>query len=402
MPLRHLPRALAGLLAIPLLLAGCDDPAPTPPPPAPPTPRAEAPRPPAPAPAQPVAPDGPVVRMAPDFERLAAQVMPAVVSIAITRDARPALPPELRGTPYERFFRDRFRGRMQPEVQGAGSGFIIHPDGLVVTNNHVVGQANRVVVSLLDGTELPARILGTDELTDLAVLRIEAGRPLPYVAFGASSALNIGQWVMAAGNPFGLGGSVTKGIVSALGRNIGVSIFDDFIQTDAPINPGNSGGPLFALSGEVIGINTAIYSPTGAYAGIGFAVPSDLAAPIVEQLAAGRQVRRGWLGVSLGGVAAQQEGRRGVLSGLLGGEGMEPEQGVVVAGVVPRGPADRAGIREGDVIVAVDGERVQGTRELVRRVAGKAPGERASITILRDGRRQDVTVQIGERPANGG
>lgn len=292
--MNHLSAALAAILLLPL--AACDDPPPAPPPPQ----RPAAVQPPAAAPL--------ALRGAPDFEQLALQVMPAVVSIAVTQEAAAELPPQLRGTPFERHFRDRFRGRERQAVTGAGSGFIIDPSGLVVTANHVVGDASRVVVSLLDGTELPARILGTDELTDLAVLRIEAERPLPHVALGQSGTMRIGQWVLAAGNPFGLGGSVTSGIVSALGRNIGLGPFDDFIQTDAPINPGNSGGPLFNLAGEVIGINTAIYSPSGASAGIGFATPSDLAGPIIARLRAGEQVRRGWLGISVADGVVQERG----------------------------------------------------------------------------------------------
>jgi serine protease Do len=320
----------------------------------------------------------------PDFADLAERVLPAVVNIAVvSRETQP--PPELRGSPLERYFRDRPRN--QP-IAGAGSGFIIDPGGLIVTNNHVVGNATSVRVSLQDGTEYQARVVGSDELTDLALIRIQPTRSLPAVPFGNSSAVRIGQWVLAAGNPFGLGGSVTSGIVSARGRDIGTGPFDDFIQTDAPINPGNSGGPLFNMAGEVIGITTAIYSPSGASAGIGFAVPSDLARRIVEQLRAGGRVERGWLGVSVRD-ANQEETRR---SG----------RGAVVEGVERNSPAARAGIRAGDVVVAINGERLEGSRSLVRTVAAMPPGQTVRLQLLREGRQTDIAVQIGRRPQGQG
>ena len=257
-----------------------------------------------------------------DFADLAEQVLPAVVNIAVTSE-QSQVPQEFRGTPLERPFRERGRGR---QVQGAGSGFIIDPAGYVVTNNHVVGNSNRVVVALQDGTELPARVVGTDELTDLALLRVVArgGSTLRAVPWGSSGGVRVGQWVLAAGNPFGLGGTVTSGIISARGREIGAGPFDDFLQTDAAINPGNSGGPLFNIAGEVVGINTAIYSPSGASAGIGFATPSDLARTVIDQLRRDGRVERGWLGVAVqdaGGPAAEggapvpatARNRRGVL-----------------------------------------------------------------------------------------
>jgi serine protease Do len=375
------PARFAGALVLAAaILAGCDDPAPAPPPPPPASGASATP------PAAPVqdASGARGMRLMPDFEELAAQVMPAVVSIAVTQEAAADLPPEIRGTPLERHFRDRYRGRDQPQVQGAGSGFIIDPSGIIVTNNHVAGSATRVVVSLLDGTELPARLLGTDELTDIAVLQVQAGRPLPHVALGDSDALRIGQWVLAAGNPFGLGGSVTSGIVSALGRNIGAGPLDDFIQTDAAINPGNSGGPLFNLAGEVAGISTAIYSPSGGSAGIGFATPATLVRPVIAKLVAGEPVRRGWLGVAM----ADQPGARPPGA----------PHGALLAHVLPNGPAARAGLRDGDVITALDGEPVPGTREIVRRVAAMTPGQRARLTVLRDGRERQVEVEVAARP----
>ena len=320
----------------------------------------------------------------PDFADLAERVLPAVVNISVTGETR-GVPPEMRGTPFERYFRGQ-RGRPQ-QTQGAGSGFLIDPAGLLVTASHVVGNATRVVVSLQDGQEYPARVVGIDELTDLALLRVEARAPLPSVTWGNSSEMRVGNWVLAAGNPFGLGGTITTGIVSARGRDIGSGPFDDFLQTDAPINPGNSGGPLFNMAGEVVGINTAIYSPSGASAGIGFAVPSDLAKPVIDQLRAGGRVERGWLGVQVQDLPGEDgSGRRG--SG----------RGVVIAAVERGSPAARSGIRQGDQVVAINGERVETSRALVRNIAAVPPGQTVRMSILRDGRQTEVTVQVGRRP----
>jgi serine protease Do len=321
--------------------------------------------------------------LVPDFADLAERVLPAVVNIAVTSEQRAVeVPPELRGTPFERYFRDRQRGRRQ-EVQGAGSGFVIDPAGYVVTNNHVVGNASKVVVALQDGSELTARVVGTDELTDLALLKVEPRAPLVAVPWGSSSAARVGSWVLAAGNPFGLGGTVTAGIISARGREIGAGPFDDFIQTDAAINPGNSGGPLFNAAGEVIGINTAIYSPSGASAGIGFATPSDLARPVIEQLRRDGRVERGWLGVSVQDLVPENgQGRRGVL----------------IAGVERNSPAGRAGLRQGDVVVAINGDRIETSRALVRTVAAVPPGQTLRLTVIRDGREREMPVQVGRRP----
>ena len=321
----------------------------------------------------------PRMTVLPDFADLAQTVLPAVVNIAVTGEQTSQVPPELRGTPFERYFRER-RGRQQ--IQGAGSGFIIDPSGYVVTNNHVVGSAARVIVSLQDGSEHPARVVGTDDLTDLALLRIETRTPLTAVPWG-SSPVRVGQWVMAAGNPFGLGGTVTTGIVSARGREIGAGPFDDFIQTDAAINPGNSGGPLFNTSGEVVGINTAIYSPSGASAGIGFATPSDLARGVIEQLRRDGRVERGWLGVAVQDV---------------GSEAPRGRRGVQIQGVERNSPAARAGLRPGDLVVSLNGERVETSRALIRTVAGVSPGQSIRLSLLREGRSQDINVQVGRRP----
>jgi serine protease Do len=333
-------------------------------------------------------------QLVPDFADLAERVLPAVVNISVTGERSAQIPPELRGTPYERFFRDQLRGGRQI-IRGAGSGFIIDSSGFVVTNNHVVGNATRVTVSLQDGTEFPARVVGSDDLTDLALLRIGAQRQLPALTWGSSGALRVGQWVLAAGNPFGLGGSVTSGIVSARGREIGAGPFDDFIQTDAAINPGNSGGPVFNMAGEVVGISTAIFSPSGANAGIGFATPSDLARGVIEQIQRGGRVERGWLGVSVQDLGADEAGTAPVPA-PRGGR----RRGVLVAGVERNSPAARAGMRQGDVVVAINGERVETSRALVRNVAAVEPGQTVRLTVLRNGQEHEVRVQVGRRPPN--
>ena len=329
---------------------------------------------------------GPAIaqRGLPDFADLAQSVIPAVVSIQVT--TRDGVPPEWRNQPRERNQRESPR-RRGPIIQGAGSGFIIEPSGIIVTNAHVLGEAANVLVGLFDGSEYPATIMGIDELTDIALLKIEPQRPLSAVSLGHSRLMRVGQWVLAAGNPFGLGGSVTAGIISAIGRDIRLGPFDDFIQTDAPINPGNSGGPLFNMAGEVIGITTLIFSPSGASAGIGFAVPSDLARPVIEQLLRGGRVERGWLGVSVGDVEAVP--------------GRAPRGGAQVLGVERGSPAARSGLRQGDVITSVDGARIANNRDLVRGISAIPPGQNVKLSLLREGRVMEITVQVGRRPGPG-
>ena len=321
------------------------------------------------------APGNAVARSAPEsFSPLVKRVLPAVVNIAVTEtvsggDVLGELPPELRDTPLGREFRRRF-GNRREETMGAGSGFIIDASGLIVTNNHVVGHADKIVVSLTDGTRLPARLIGTDELTDVALIN---------VAWGDSRQMEVGDWIIAAGNPFGLGGSVTAGIISARGRDLGAGPFDNFLQIDAPINPGNSGGPIFNMDGQVIAISTAIVSPSGGSVGIGFATPSELISPIVEQLRGGGHIERGWLGVSV----------------------EDTKNGVSVAGVDRTSPAGRAGIRQGDTILAVNGEHIETSRGLIRTIAAVVPGRDVSLSIRRQGRELDISVTIGRRPAEG-
>jgi len=318
------------------------------------------------------------------FAPLVKKVLPAVVNIAVTQEVSTSdllqLPPELRGTPFERQFRELLRHRHE-RVIGAGSGFVIDPSGIIVTANHVIGSAQQITVSFIDGTQLPARVVGTDELTDIAVIKVEPAHPLPAVKWGDSRQVEVGDWVLAAGNPFGLGGTVTSGIISARGRDIGAGPFDDFLQLDAPINPGNSGGPSFDMDGNVVGVNTAIVSPSGGSVGIGFAIPSEIARPIVEELLRNGSIARGWLGVS---VADRPEGSN--------------ERGVPIAGVERNSPAARAGIHPGDIVIAVNNERIDSARELIRNIAAVHPGTVVHLRLLRHGREFDIPVAVGRRP----
>jgi serine protease Do len=346
------------------------------------------------------------------FAPLVKRVLPAVVNISVTEKSAgnalsDKLPDSFRGSPFEdylkRFFDEHGSGRFgrgplseaPDEEQGMkrialGSGFIIDPSGIIVTNNHVVGEAAKAEIILQDNSKYPATIIGRDPRTDIAVLKIKADHPLPYVAFGDSSAAQVGDWVVAVGNPFGLGGSVTTGIISARGRDLHSGQFDDFLQIDAPINRGNSGGPTFNLDGEVIGINTAIYSPNGGSVGIGFAVPSNVAKTVVAQLQSGGKVSRGWLGVQI------QEVTPAIAASL----GLEGRHGALVAVVTPRSPGAQAGIKQGDVILLFNGSEVKQLRDLPRLVAASAPGTKATLTVWRNGQSSELTVTLGEAPEN--
>jgi serine protease Do len=344
------------------------------------------------------------------FASLVERLQPSVVNIStrqsITIPRRRQLPPG-----FEQFFRQFGQGGEQgqggQEGQGGGddnvtqrggslgSGFIISADGYIVTNNHVVAPArdNAVVESITvtfpDRTEYPARLVGRDEASDLAVLKIEARGALPFVNFAPQNNLRVGDWVVAIGSPYALGGTVTAGIVSALHRNINAGLYDRFIQTDASINSGNSGGPLFDLNGNVIGINTALYSPTGGNIGIGFAIPAEQAAPVIESLRRGERVRRGYIGVSLQGL------REGGVGEALG---LDPNRGELLRSVTPGGPAARAGLREGDVVVTVAGQPVTPDQSLAFLISQQAIGSAVPMEVIRDGQRSNVRVTIAERP----
>lgn len=311
---------------------------------------------------------------------LVKKVLPSVVNIAVTEtvsggDMVSELPSELRDTPLGREFRRRFSNRRE-QVAGAGSGFIVDPSGIIVTNNHVVGHADKITVSLTDGRQMSAQVLGHDELTDVAVIKVQGAEALPAVTWGDSRKAEVGDWVLAAGNPFGLGGSVAVGIISAEGRDLGSGPFDNFLQLDAPINPGNSGGPVFNMDGQVIGVSSVIVSPTGASVGIGFAIPSETVTRIVNQLLTKGSIERGWLGVSV-----EDRG-----------------EGVVIANLDRTGPAAKAGIRQGDMVVAINGDRIESSRGLIRAVAVVPPGNSVKVTVRRQGREVDIPVNVGRRP----
>ncbi len=326
----------------------------------------------------------------PSFAELAERLSPAVVNISTTTvltdqpNNFPQFPP---GSPFEDFleeFRDRGSKR---QSQALGSGFIINADGIVVTNNHVIESADQIRVTLYNDKTFDAVLLGRDPKTDLAVLKFDPeGEELASVTFGDSDTLRVGDWVMAIGNPFGLGGTVTAGIVSARGRDIGSGPYDDFIQTDASINRGNSGGPLFNLKGEVIGINTAIFSQSGGSVGIGFAIASNLAGNVVDQLAEFGRTRRGWLGVFI------QEITPDIAESL----GLDNQMGALVSSVHPEGPAEDGGMRAGDVVLSFDGKKIEDMRSLPRIVAETAIGKKVEVRVLRGGDEKILTVELGE------
>ncbi len=333
------------------------------------------------------------------FADLAERLSPAVVNIStstvIKDDNGPSLPRFPEGSPFEDFFKE-FEDRGQSRrAQSLGSGFIIDASGIVVTNNHVIENADKISVILANDEVFEAELIGRDQKTDIAVLKIDPGSStLTAVSFGDSDKLRVGDWVMAIGNPFGLGGTVTAGIVSARGRDIGSGPYDDFIQTDASINRGNSGGPLFNLDGEVIGINTAIFSQTGGSVGIGFAISANLATQVVQQLQDFGRTRRGWLGVFI------QEVTDDIAESL----GLESANGALVASVTEDGPADQAGLQAGDVILKFDGKNVEKSRDLPRIVAETAVEKTVEVELVRNGKKLVRTVTLGEleQAENGG
>ncbi len=328
----------------------------------------------------------------------------AVVNISTTQVIRQAgrpVMPGLDGLPDDpQFapFREMFRQFQQqygapqggdaPKATSLGSGFVISADGYIVTNYHVIARADSVSVTFHDDTKLPAKIVGRDQKTDLALLKVQPKKALPYVNFGSSDTLRVGDWVIAVGNPFGLGGSVSAGIVSARGRNINAGPFDDFIQTDAAINRGNSGGPLFNAAGEVVGINSAIFSPTGGSVGIGFAVPSSLAQGVIKQLREKGKAERAWLGVRI------QEVDEKIAKSL----GLKSAMGALVQDIDPKGPAQGSGIVAGDVITKFDSKIVEEMRSLPRMVADTPIGKRVPVTVWRSGKEHHYTIRLGEVP----
>lgn len=352
----------------------------------------------------------------PGFGDVVDRVSPAVVSVRVSAKAQPAsnnapgmnipgfedLP---RDHPLNRFFRE-FRGqdgqqqprqfnrrggndrneRARPVSQG--SGFFISEDGYLVTNNHVVNGGAEFTVVMDDGTELPGKLIGTDERTDLAVLKVDTDRKFTYVAFADDAKVRVGDWVVAVGNPFGLGGTVTAGIVSARGRDIGAGPYDDFLQIDAAVNRGNSGGPAFNINGEVVGINTAIFSPSGGSVGIAFAIPASTAKDVVNRLITNGVVERGWLGVQIQPVTKE------VADSL----GLAKAAGALISDPQADGPAVKAGLKSGDIVTKVDGRDVATPRELARTIGNRAPGSQVTVTLWRAGETRDVKVTLGELP----
>ena len=347
----------------------------------------------------------------PSFSGVVKATQPAVVTVRI------ALPPGSarmvhvvpeESDPEGKDFFERFFGGDAPEghtpegpvppgvmppgqeqtPQGLGSGFIIDPSGVIITNYHVVEESDDITVDLDDGTELKATLIGADDKTDIAVLRVNAGRPLPSVSWGDSDTVSVGDWAIAIGNPFGLGGSVSAGIISARGRNINSGPYDDYFQIDAPINRGNSGGPLFDQRGRVIGVNAAIFSPSGGSVGIGFAIPSNQAREIVSELLEYGYVQRGWIGISIQQITPE----------IAQALGLPRTKGVLVASVNESGPAQLAGVQTGDIILDFGGTSVETMRDLTRAVADTAPGRHATIRVLREGREQVLTVRAAPYP----
>jgi len=329
----------------------------------------------------------------PDFTSLVTQVKPAVVSI--TNKLQPTQAALEGGEQNQQMQQLPFPfNQMIPNapqrhaVEARGSGFLISADGVIVTNNHVVKGARTLSVTLDDGTVLPAKVLGTDPRTDIAVLKIDAGHPLPFIQLGNSRDVKPGEWVVAMGNPFGLSSTVTAGIVSAVSRDIGAGPYDQFIQIDAPINQGNSGGPLFTQDGKVIGMNTAILSPTGGSVGIGFAIPSDMIRTVSAELQKDGKVVRGYVGVE-----AQQ-----ITNATAQAMHLKENSGALLAGVQPDSPAAEAGLQPGDVIQAVNGTKISNPKELAMNVANIQPGDQAHLTVLHDGQTKDVNVKVGSLP----
>ena len=329
---------------------------------------------------------------------LAESLQDAVVNIAtsqtVAADKAIPLPQAPQGSPLQEFFDEYFKNRggkpggsggAPRKVQSLGSGFVIDAEGFIVTNNHVIDGADEIIANFADGSKLKAELVGRDQKTDVALLKVKPPKPLKAVKFGDSDKARVGDWVMAIGNPFGFGGSVTVGIVSARNRDIHSGPYDNFIQTDAAINKGNSGGPLFDMYGDVVGINTAIVSPTGGSIGIGFAIPSKTASSVVDQLKQFGETRRGWIGVRI----------QAVTDDIAESMGLKEPKGALVAGITEKGPAEKAGIQAGDVIVKFDGRDVPSVRELPRMVADTSIGKQVPIVVMRKGKEIALTIALG-------
>jgi serine protease Do len=329
------------------------------------------------------------------FAPLVEHVMPSVVSVEVkyqpaSADTAEDVPPQLKEF-FEQFpqFRDRFNDDRRGSQRGGavGSGFVVSADGYVITNNHVVADASTVKLKFQGGAEYDAKVIGTDSKTDLALLKIDSDKTFDYVPLTSKDS-KVGDWVMAVGNPFGLGGTVTAGIVSARGRDIGSGPYDDYLQIDASINKGNSGGPAFNLEGEVVGVNTAIFSPSGGSVGIGFAIPASIVKKVVEDLKANGSVTRGYLGVAI----------QPVTEDIAESLGLEKAEGAIISNLTDKSPALKAGLKQGDTIVTANGEAIEDAKDLSRTVAALKPGSKVPFEIVRDGKRQTIEVELGTMP----
>lgn len=321
------------------------------------------------------------------YSRAAEVAMPSVVNIFTSKETKEPSHPLLDDPAFRRFFGEQFESRPK-RTSSLGSGVIVSANGYILTNHHVVEAADEVEIALLDGRKAKAKLIGSDPETDLAVLKTDL-QDLPVITFGQSQQVKIGDVVLAVGNPFGVGQSVTMGIVSALSRSrVGINTFEDFIQTDAAINPGNSGGALTDTSGNLIGINTAIYSRSGGSLGIGFAIPVHIAKQIMEQIVQTGGVTRGWLGVSMQDMTQE----------LAESFGLEQPNGALIASVLKDGPADKAGIRAGDILIAISGKPLKNSSEMLNVVAALAPGETATVTVIRNKQEKSIPIKVGVRP----
>ena len=327
------------------------------------------------------------------FADLVERVSPAVVTVTVEERAEPTkqINPEDLPEPFRDFFNQFGQGgrqfQMPHKAVAMGSGFIIDKQGYIVTNNHVVDGARKITVKLPDGREFDAKLVGADQPTDIAVIKVKSDKPLPTVDFGDDHQVRVGDWVIAVGNPFGLSNTVTAGIISSIGRDVGNGPYTDYLQIDAPINRGNSGGPTFDLQGKVIGMNSMIYSPSGGSVGIGFAIPSSTIHEVVAQLESHGKVARGWLGVQIQNLTPE----------IAASVGAKDSKGAIVASIVPGSPAAKAGFKPGDLVLAVNGKSVEDSRDLTRRVAVLLAGSKASFTLVRDGKNRTITATVGAR-----
>ncbi len=332
----------------------------------------------------------PAGRTTTSYAEAAQRALPAVVHIFTSKDVKSQRHPFADDPLFRHFFGDRLDNRPQQRASGLGSGVIVSPEGYVLTNNHVVEAADEIEVALNDGRKLPARIVGRDPESDLAVLQVKADSKLNAITFGHPEQLHVGDVVLAIGNPFGVGQTVTMGIVSALGRtHLGINTFEDFIQTDAAINPGNSGGALVDAAGNLIGINSAIYSRTGGSLGIGFAIPVSLARNVMEQIIQTGAVTRGWIGVEVQAITPE----------LADSFGLPSSEGTLISGVMRSSPADRSGVRPGDVLLSVDGRKVNDPQAMLEAIAALPPGRQAGFELRRGKEKLDIKVEVGRRPA---